>query len=104
MDITWDQKMFNWFGKKDYTMPKNVVPFPEQKSVPPIPEVKPPKAPEKPATTFYRIGLTSDNRVSFQMGYSEITMNSRGVENMIAQLEIFLDQVRENEGTQDEND
>jgi hypothetical protein len=38
------------------------------------------------------------------MGYSEITMNSRGVENMIAQLEIFLDQVRENEGTQDEND
>lgn len=88
--------MFNWFGKKDKT-PSNVVPFPEPKAVPPMPYVEPPKEPEKPATTYYRLGLTSNNRVSFSMGYSEITMNAAGIDNMIKQLECFRDQLRDQE-------
>lgn len=76
--------MFDWFKNKDNS-PGNVVPFPESKAVPPMPEVKPPK--EEPATVFYRLGITNNNRVSFQMGYSEITMNALGVDNMIKLLE-----------------
>ena len=85
--------MFNWFGKKDAT-PSNVVPFPEPKAVP---YVEPPKEPEKPAVTYYRLGITNNGRVSFQMGYSEITMNADGIDNMIKQLQVFRDQIREYE-------
>jgi hypothetical protein len=84
--------MFNWF-KKD-KQPSNVVPFPAPQAVP---DVVPPKEPEKPATTYYRLGITSNGRVSFQMGYSEITMNADGIDNMIKQLECFRDQIREYE-------
>lgn len=72
-----------------------VIPFPELKSVPPMPEVNPAK--EKPAVSYYRLGITDNNRVSFQMGYSEITLNSQGVDNLIAQLELFRDQIKEQE-------
>lgn len=82
--------MFNLFGKKNKEA-GNVVPFPEPKLVPPMPEVEPPAEPEKPARTFYRLGITDNNRVSFQMGYSEITMNASGVNMMIQQLEAFRD-------------
>ena len=82
--------MFNWFKGKKNPEPSNVVPFPEPKAVP---QVDPPPK-EEPATTFYRLGLTSDNRVSFQMGYSEITMNAAGVDNMIRQLAVFRDQLQ----------
>lgn len=81
--------MFDWFKKKDKTF-SNVVPFPEPKSVP---YVEPPKEPEKPAVTFYRLGLTDNNRVSFTMGYSEITMNAAGVQQMIDQLTFFQSQL-----------
>jgi hypothetical protein len=84
--------MFDLFRKNK--MPKNVVPFPAPKTVP---YVEPPPAPEKPATTYYRLGITSNSRVSFQMGYSEITMNADGVDNMIRQLQVFRDQIREYE-------
>lgn len=83
--------MFNWFKKKDAG---NVIKFPEPKAVP---YVEPPKEPEKPATTYYRLGITNNSRVSFQMGYSEITMNADGVNNMIKQLEVFRDQIMEYE-------
>jgi hypothetical protein len=86
--------MFNLFGKKDKA-PSNVVPFPEPKSVPKMPEVVPPEEPKKPATTYYRLGFTSDNRVSLQMGYSEITMNRQGIDNLIKQLAVFRDQIPE---------
>jgi hypothetical protein len=89
--------MFNMFGKKNKT-PSNVVPFPEPKSVPAVPYVEPPKEPEKPAVTYYRLGITNNSRVSFQMGYSEITMNAAGIDNMIKQLECFRDQIAEYEG------
>jgi len=84
--------MFNLFKRNK--MPKNVVPFPAPQAVP---KIEPPKEPEKPATTYYRLGITSNSRVSFQMGYSEITMNADGVDNMIRQLELFRDQIKEYE-------
>lgn len=93
IDVTWDQKMFNWFkGKKGDSTESNVVPFPELKEVP---KVEPPKQEEKPATIFYRIGVTDKQRVAFSMGYSEITMNKRGVQQMIDQLTVFMNQIED---------
>jgi hypothetical protein len=66
----------------------DVLKFPEVKAVPKMPEVKPP---EKPATVFYRLGMTDNNRVSLSMGVSEILMTKEGVENLIAQLASFRD-------------
>ena len=80
--------MFDWFkGKKGDE--SNVVPFPEKKPyvVPPLP----PK--EEPAKIYYRFGITDNNRVAFQMGYTEITMNKQGVQNLIDQLSFFRDQL-----------
>lgn len=85
--------MFDWFKKNKE--PSNVVPFPDHrtygvddKQALPLPE-----EPEKPATVFYRLGVTDKNRVSLQMGYSEITMNKAGVQNLIDQLSLFRDQL-----------
>ncbi len=91
LSVDWDLKMFNLFGKKDKEK-SNVVDFPELKSVPKMPEVEPPKK-EEPAKIFYRLGLTDNNRVAFSMGYSEITMNKEGVQQMIDQLEFFQSQL-----------
>jgi hypothetical protein len=85
--------MFDLFKKNK--MPKNVVPFPAPKSVEPPKLVEPPKAPEKPATTYYEIGHTTDNRVSIKMGYSTVTMNHQGVQNLIDQLALYQSQLRE---------
>ena len=92
--------MFDFFGKKDKS-PSNVVPFPEPKLVPPMPQVEPPKK-EEPVTTFYRLGFTSNDRVSFQMGYSEITMNYNGINDMIKQLEVFRDQLAVREAREED--
>ena len=97
MEINWDKHMFEkWFGKKEEN-PNNVVPFPEPKAVPKMPQTTPPKEEEKPAHTYYRLGITDNNRVSLQMGYSEITMSAKGVDNLISQLELFRDQIVEEE-------
>ena len=85
--------MFDWFKKKDKT-PNNVFPFPEPKEYPKMPEVNPPKE-DKPAHTYYRLGITDNNRISLQMGYSEITMNREGVQNLIDQLTVFMNQLQE---------
>jgi hypothetical protein len=78
--------MFDWFKNRNKGEGKsNVYDFPTV--VPPVPE------PEQPATVFYRIGVTNKNRLAFQMGYSEITMNKEGVENLIRQLEVFKEQL-----------
>jgi hypothetical protein len=84
--------MFDWFKGKDKT-PSNVVKFPEPKAVPPMPEVVPPK--EKEAKVYYRFGVTDNNRVAFQMGYSEITMNREGCQNLIDQLTFFMNQIED---------
>jgi hypothetical protein len=63
------------------------------------------KPPEKPATVFYRLGLTDNNRVAFSMGYSEITMNQAGVDNLIQQLQVFRNQLHdEDNGTNNDPD
>ena len=78
--------MFDWFGRKpDYA---NVVKFPEQVKVP-TPYSEPPKQEE----TYYSIGVTSENRIIFKTGYSTLTMNRKGVENLIQQLAVFRDQL-----------
>ncbi len=92
LDIDWDQKMFNWFKGSKGADTTNVVDFPAPKLVPPIPEIKPP---EEPAKIFYRIGATDQNRVAFSMGYSEITMNKKGVQQMIDQLTVFMNQIED---------
>jgi len=104
--------MFNWFrtykkseGSIAEDMNKvmndmnNVVKFPEA-----VPYVAPPAEPEKPVTTYYRLGITNNSRVSFQMGYSEITMNADGINNMIKQLECFRDQIVEYETDNEETE
>ena len=83
-----ENHMFDLFKKKDKES-ENVVKFPELKS---LPKEEPPKK-EEPAKIFYRLGLTDNNRVSFQMGYSEITMNAAGCQQMIDQLEFFKSQL-----------
>ncbi len=88
--------MFDWFTKKDKA-PSNVVPFPEPKAVPHMPKVEPPPEPKKPDTVFYRFGITDANRLAFQVGYSEITMNKQGVQNLIDQLEFFKDRMVDEE-------
>ena len=104
--------MFDWFGKafgrREYPTWKDVpawnkinddmdkvandmnkvVPFPELKlAPPPMPEV------EQPAKIFYRLGLTDNNRVALSVGVMEITMSKVGVDHMIQQLQVFRDQL-----------
>ncbi len=100
LDVDWDIKMFDWFKNKDKE--SNVVKFPELKEVPKMPEVQPPK--EKDPVTFYRLGLTDNNRVSFQMGYTEITMNHEGCQQMIDQLTFFQSQLYDEGGPTDDPD
>jgi len=82
--------MFDFFKKRDYP---NVVKFPEQPKA--VPYVEPPQEKEKSAHTYYRLGLTDNNRVSLAMGYSEITMNAAGVDSMIKLLETYRDLIVE---------
>ena len=101
--------MLNWFkGKtaKEYLdeakAKSNVVPFPKE------PEhgggdgggYLPPE-PKKPPVTFYTLGMTSENRLEFKMGYSAITMNYGGVTNLIKQLEVYQKQLAEYEGIEE---
>ena len=93
--------MFNLFGKmnKEAT---NVVDFPSPKLVEPTQPIPPKPVPkaeeEKPAKIFYRFGITDNNRVAFSMGYSEITMNKAGCQQMIDQLEFFKSQLYDEDG------
>jgi hypothetical protein len=88
--------MFDWFGRKpDYT---NVVKFPEQIKVP-TPYIDPPKTEE----TYYSIGVTSENRITLKTGYSTLTMNRKGVENLIQQLAVFRDQLEEEHNNEEED-
>ncbi len=84
--------MFNLFKKKTakefLEEAKETYGLPEPKKVPPMPEI------EKDPVTYYRIGFTDNNRVSFTMGYSEITMNANGINTMIKMLETARDQIQ----------
>ena len=63
----------------------------------PLSKSKATSEPEKPAETYYRLGLTDNNRISFQMVYSEIIMNRAACQQMIDQLAFFMNQLQENE-------
>ena len=78
--------MFDWF-KKD-KLPANVLPFPA-----PAPRLVEPPKQEKDPTTYYSIGHTDDNRVTLRMGYTTLTMNYVGVQNLIDQLELYQSQL-----------
>ena len=73
-----------------------VLDFPKPKAVP---QVAPPAPKEEPAKIFYRLGLTDNNRVAFSMGYSEITMNKEGCQQMIDQLKFFQSQLHDEDDT-----
>ena len=73
-------------------MPKNVVPFPAPKAVAPV---EPPAPKEKDPAIHYTIGHTDDNRVAFRLGYSTLMMNYQGVQTLIDQLELYKDQLHQ---------
>ena len=81
--------IFDWFKKREYS---NVVPFPEVKT----PYVEPPTQ-EKDPVVFYTIGHTNNNCVSLRMGYTTLTMNYDGVQNLIDQLSLYQKQLKEEE-------
>ena len=83
--------MFDWFKKREYT---NVIKFPEVKT----PYVEPPK--EKDPAIHYTIGHTDDNRIAFRIGYSTLTMNYVGVQQLIDQLELYQSQLTVAEDTE----
>jgi hypothetical protein len=95
-----ENHMFDMFKKK----PSNVVPFPKEPEHGGgdgggyIPE------PKKPSVTYYTLGMTSENRLEFKMGYSAITMNYGGVVNLIEQLETFKKQLAQYEGIEETNE
>lgn len=77
--------MFDWIrGGKDNST--DLVPYPDY--------VKP-KA-EKPAQVYYKIGVAEDNRVSLTIGLNELRMNKVGVQNLIDQLTVFMNQLPDN--------
>ncbi len=77
-----------------------VLEFPKPKAVPKVPEVKQPEQPKpEVSTVFYWLGLTDNNRVSFNMPYREITMSKRGVQQMIDQLEFYQSQLDDEDDT-----
>ena len=81
--------MFDWFKRPDYS---NVIKFPEQGKVP-MTYIEPPKAEE----IQYSIGITNEDRIALKIGYSTLTMNKMGCENLIEQLDVFVKQLKEKE-------
>lgn len=69
-----------------------VVPFPELKAVPP-----PAPKEDTAGKTCYSLGLTDNNRVSLHVGYSSVTMNATGVQNLIDHLELLKSQIEDYE-------
>ena len=89
--------MFDWFKKPDYS---NVVPmFPDQI---PFDEAPPPAPKEKDPAIHYTIGHTDDNRIAFRIGYSTLTMNYVGVQQLIDQLELYQSQLSSNDPRDEE--
>jgi len=92
-----ENHMFDLFKKNK--MPKNVVPFPAS----PPKLVESPPEPKKAPVTYYSLGMNSENRLEFKMGYSAISMNYGGVTNLIEQLEVYKKQLADYEGINDDN-
>lgn len=82
--------MFNLFKKRTA---KEFIEEAKETYLPPKEE-----APQKkPEHTFYRLGITDGDRVSFSMGYSEITMDAAGCDSLIAAITTFRDMLPKKE-------
>ena len=81
--------MFKWFTKPIYTK--------EVKLPAPVPYIEPPA---KEPVTYYSLGLTDNNRISFKMGYSSITMNKAGAQAMINLLNTAMNQLTAEDETE----
>lgn len=79
--------IFDFFKKPT----SNVVPFPGT-----VPYIDPPVGEPDP-TTLYSIGVTDDNRMTFVVGHNTLTMSKAGCHNLIIQLEMFKNQLRDEE-------
>ena len=86
-----ENHMFDFFKKREYS---NVLPFPAPQAVP---YIEPPPAPKKDPKVYYTFGITDDDRVTFTMGQTTLTMTKEGVDNLIKQLGFFRDQLDEDE-------
>ena len=81
--------MFDWFNKPDYT---NVVKFPAQ-----VPYITEPVREVDPVS-IYTIGATSENtHMTFKLGHSTLTMTKTGCQHLIDQLEVFKNQLTDDE-------
>jgi hypothetical protein len=87
--------MFDWFKNSEH---KNVVSLPFPRPVI-VPTVESPKKEEE----HYSIGVTNDNRITLRIGYTTLTMNRQGVENLIQQLAVFRDQLEEEHNNEEED-
>ena len=93
-----ENTMLSMFKKK----PSNVVPFPKEPAHGGGDGGNTPPEPKKPAVTYYSLGMTSENRLEFKMGYSAISMNYGGVTNLIEQLQLYQKQLAQYEGIEEE--
>jgi hypothetical protein len=75
--------MFDFFSKR------------EQKPREPVPLIEPPKSEPVPVSV-YSIGTTTEGtHMTFRMGYSTLTMNKIGCQQLIDQLEVFKNQLHD---------
>ena len=76
----------------DFFKKTNVLKFPEKV---PVPYIEPPKREVEPET-MYSIGTTSQStHMTFKIGYSTLTMTKQGCQDLIDQLEVFKNQLRD---------
>jgi hypothetical protein len=79
--------MFDWFTKPIYT---KSVRFPA-----PIPYITAPTEREDPPA-IYSIGITSEStHMTFKLGHTTLTMNKIGCQQLIDQLEVFKNQLKD---------
>jgi len=82
--------MFNWFKRPDYS---NVVKFP----APMTPYIESPKEEPSPEA-IYSIGVTAEgSHMTLKMGHTTLTMTKTGCQNLIDQLEVFKNQLLDDE-------
>jgi len=86
LDVEWDRKMIGWRKRQIADKVAEDIGDWSETDVAPEKPVKEPK-------TYYTFGLTDDNRLSFTMGYTTLTMNRPGVQHLIDQLEFFKNQL-----------
>ena len=78
--------IFDFFNRNKDKEKSNVLPFP-------TPYIGPEKPVTEPHKTYYTFGLTDDNRIDFTMGYTTLTMNAAGAQQLIDHLEYFKNQL-----------